>query len=109
MIIRCAVLEGSVAEADRAGFDHHMATTVRAAIARYPGIRAVRLRRPVETEAGAPPIYMIFDLCFDSLAAMHAALASPVRQEVRSEIARMMSVFHGTVYHLILEQAPDPA
>lgn len=104
MIVRSAVLEGTVAAADRASFDRHMETTVLQAIARYPGLREVRLRRPVETEAGAAPVYMIFDLYFDSLAGMHAALASPVRQEVRAQIGQVMSVFGGKVYHLILEE-----
>jgi len=105
MIVRSAVLEGSVAPADREGFDRHMATTVLSAIGRYPGIREVRLRRPVEAEAGAPSVYMIFDLYFDDLAAMHAALASPIRQEVRTQIAAVMSVFSGKVYHLVMEEA----
>ena len=39
MLVRSAVLEGRVAEADRAGFDEQMATTVRDAIGSYPGIR----------------------------------------------------------------------
>ena len=106
MLIRSAVLEGSVAEADRADFDRQMRTSVLAAIGRYPGIRAVRLRHQVEAEEGAPPIYMIFDLVFDDLAAMHAALASPVRQEVRGEIGKAMQAFKGRVYHLIMEEAP---
>lgn len=103
MIIRSAVLEGTVAEADRAQFDRHMATVVLDAIARYPGIREVKLRKPAETEAGAPPIYMVFELHFDTLADMHAALASPVRQEVRAQIAQGMTAFKGRVYHLILD------
>lgn len=103
MIIRSAVMEGTVAEADRPAFDAHMSKTVLAAIARYPGIRKVTLRKPAETEAGAPPVYMVFDLHFDTLADMHAALASPVRQEVRKEIAAGMGAFKGRVYHLILE------
>ena len=104
MIIRSAVLEGTVAEAERAGFDRQMETTVRDAIARYPGLRAVRLRRPVDAEAGAPPIYIIFDLYFDSLDAMHTALASPIRQEVRTQLSQVMSAFQGRVYHLVLEE-----
>jgi uncharacterized protein (TIGR02118 family) len=104
MIIRSAILEGTVAAADQPGFDHHMEATVLPAIARYPGIIEVRLRRPVETEAGAAPVYMIFDLYFDSLEAMHEALASPVRQEVRTRIGQVMSVFSGKVYHLIMEE-----
>jgi hypothetical protein len=104
MIIRSAILEGSVAEADRAAFDRQMNETVLAAIATYPGIRAVRLRRPVESEAGAPPIHVIFDLHFDTLADMHAALASPVRARVRETIAAVMPLFQGRVYHLIMEE-----
>ena len=104
MIIRSAVLEGTVADAARTQFDLHMMTNVRAAIARYPGIISVTIRRPAETEPGVPPIYMIFDLRFDSLNAMHAALASEIRQQVRAEIARAMGDFQGRVYHLILEE-----
>ena len=48
---------------------------------------------------------MVFDLYFDDLAAMHAALASPIRQEVRTQIAAVMSVFSGKVYHLVMEEA----
>ena len=104
MIVRSAVLEGTVDDADRADFDAHMRTTVLQAIARYPGLREVRLRRSVENEAGAPPVYMIFDLYFETVVAMHAALASPVRQEVRLAIAAVMSAFKGKVYHLVVEE-----
>ena len=104
MLIRSAVLEGHVAEADRAGFDAEMATTVKASIGSYPGIRDVRLRWPAETEAGAPPIYVVFDLYFDDLAAMHAALASPVRQQVRQSLGAVMGKFNGRVYHLVMDE-----
>lgn len=112
MIIRSAVLEGRVAEPDRAAFDRQMGETVLAAIATYPGLRDVRLRRPAETEAGAPAVYMQFDLRFDSLEAMHAALATPTRQQVRETIAAAMPLFEGRVYHLIMEEGepvPGPA
>ncbi|WP_342359432.1 hypothetical protein [Terrarubrum flagellatum] len=109
MIVRSAVLEGHVADADKAEFDRRMAVDVRNAIARYPGLRDIRLRWPAETEAGAPPVYVIFDLYFDDLAAMQAALASPVRQQVRGEIGAAMSAFKGKVYHLVLEERADSA
>ena len=105
MIIRSAVLEGQVDDADRAGFDRHMRTTVRDAIATYPGIVDVRLRWPVETEAGAPPIYVIFDLYFADLAAMQAALASPTRQAVRAALGEIMPTFKGRVYHLVMDES----
>ncbi|MCZ8103267.1 MAG: hypothetical protein ACRCU1_03815 [Alsobacter sp.] len=104
MIVRSAVLEGRVPEDRKAAFDDTMATAVVAAIRRYPGLIDVRLRRPVESEEGAPPVYMIFDLYFETLQAMKDALASPVRQEVRGVIAAGMKDFEGRVYHLVLEE-----
>ena len=104
MIVRSAVLEGRVPEDRKAAFDDTMATAVVAAIRRYPGLVDVRLRRPVESEDGAPPVYMIFDLYFETLQAMKDALASPVRQEVRGVIAAGMKDFEGRVYHLVLEE-----
>jgi hypothetical protein len=104
LIIRTAVLEGSVAEPDRANFDRQMAVDVLQAIATYPGLHQVRLRRPAETEAGAPAIYVQFDLYFPTLDAMHAALASDVRLRVREKIAAVMPLFKGRVYHLIMEE-----
>ena len=104
MIIRSAVLEGSVDEADRDTFDTQMAGTVLNAIATYPGLRQVRLRKPAEMEAGAPAVYVQFDLYFDTLAAMHAALATPVRHQVRETIAAVMPLFKGRVYHLVMEE-----
>ncbi|MBI1204495.1 MAG: hypothetical protein GC182_18495 [Rhodopseudomonas sp.] len=104
MIVRSAVLEGTVAADAKSGFDNHMRTTVLSAIARYPGLRDVRLRWPVETEAGAPPVYCIFDLYFDNLDAMNAALASPTREAVRQSIGEVMSAFKGKVYHLVVDE-----
>lgn len=104
MIIRTAVLEGEVPAADKAHFDREMAETVLPAIRRYPGIREVKLRWRAEQEDGAPPVYLTFDLYFDSLEAMHAALASDIRQEVRRELGTIMPLFKGRVYHLILRE-----
>ncbi|SMD12690.1 hypothetical protein [Rhizobium sp. RU36D] len=104
MIIRSAVLEGEVAPEHVEEFDSRMRGIVLPAIALYPGLIKVELRKIAEPEAGAPPVYMIFDLHFPSLAAMHAALASDVRQAVRHEISQGMSLFKGRVYHTVLQQ-----
>lgn len=104
MIIRSAVLEGTVAEAEQPRFDAHMRDAVVPAIATYPGIRKVTLRRLAEKDDGAPPIYMIFDLYFDSIDAMNAALASETRQAVRALISEAMSTFEGRVYHLVFDE-----
>lgn len=103
MIVRSVVFEGVVDEVDRAAFDRKMTTAVFATLARYPGIRKVSVRKVAGVEDGAPPIYMVFDLHFDTLADMHAALASSVRQDVRAEVAVVKSSFKGRLYHLIME------
>ncbi len=105
MIVRSAVLEGTVAPADRAAFEQKMAGPVLDAIRTYPGIRAARLRRVEQRDEGSPPNYMVFDLYFDDLAAMDAALASPTRQAVREQIAQAMAQFQGRVYHQVFSES----
>lgn len=105
MIVRSAFLEGTVAEADRSRFDQQMAGPVRDAIRTYPGIRAVRLRRTEQRDEASPATYMVFDLYFDDLSAMDAALASPTRQAVRAQIAQAMALFQGRVYHQVFSEA----
>ena len=104
MIIRTAILEGSIPPQDKVEFDRHMRTTVVQALGRYPGIVKAVLREPAEIDADAPPFYMAFDLYFHSLADMHAALASPVRQAVRAELAQVMHRFKGRVYHVVFDE-----
>ena len=105
MIVRSAYLEGTVAPADCAEFDKRMSGDVMGLIASYPGIRSVKLRRIEQADPGAPSIYMVFDLRFDSLADMDAALASPTRQAVRQKIGEAMSLFKGRVYHLVFDES----
>ncbi len=104
MIVRSAYLEGTVALADRAEFDAHMNGPVMTAIASYPGLREVRLRTLAQADEGAPQIYMVFDLYFNSLQDMDAALASATRQAVRQTISQGMRLFQGRVYHLVFSE-----
>ncbi len=101
MIIRSAFLEGSVAPADQPAFDAYMRDTVVAEILSYPGIRRVTLRKLAQADAGVAAAYMQFDLHFDSLAAMEAALGSPVRQAVQQRIKAGMGSFSGRVTHVV--------
>ena len=55
-------------------------------------------------DEGTPPVYMVFDLYFDSLDAMNAALASPTRQAVRQQIGAVMGLFQGRVYHQVFSE-----
>jgi uncharacterized protein (TIGR02118 family) len=104
MIIRSAILQGQVPEADRERFDAQMRGAVVQAISTYPGIRQVKLRKLLSADEGMAPTYMVFDLYFDSLAAMEAALASPTRQAVREQMKQAMSLFQGKVWHQVFEE-----
>lgn len=59
------------------------------------------MRKQLACDAGMPPIYMEFDLLFASVAAMDAALASPVRAEVQAAIKAGMGPFKGRVTHAV--------
>lgn len=101
MIVRSALLLGTVPPADQPAFDAYMKDVVVAEIGTYPGIRGVTLRKLAQADAGAPPVYMQFDLLFDTLADMEAALASPVRTAVRYRIKAGMGAFSGSVTHVV--------
>lgn len=103
MIIRTAFLEGHVAPDDQPAFDRHMRETVVREILTYPGIRRVTLRKLVQADAAATPVYMQFDLHFDSVEAMDAALASPARQAVQQRIKAGMGTFDGRVTHVVFD------
>jgi hypothetical protein len=57
-----------------------------------------------QADEGAPQIYMVFDLYFNSLQDMDAALASATRQAVRQTISQGMRLFQGRVYHLVFSE-----
>ncbi|MCB1397302.1 MAG: EthD family reductase [Rhodobacter sp.] len=97
------MLLGTVAPDDQPAFDAYMRDVVVPEIGTYPGIQGVTLRKLVQADEGAPALYMQFDLLFDSLADMDAALASPVRTAVRDRIKAGMAPFVGTVTHVVSE------
>lgn len=107
MIIRSAFLEGSVSPEEQVSFDKYMCDTVVTEILKYPGILGVTLRRLVEADPGAAPVYMQFDLMFNSLEDMNIALESPIRDAVRDKIKAGMQPFKGRVVHIVSQQLAD--
>jgi len=107
MIIRSALLIGTVEPIDQPAFDSYMRDTVVPEIGTYPGIRGVTLRKLVQADGNAPPVYMQFDLLFASLDDMDAALASPVRDAVRNRIKAGMEAFKGSVVHIVSQSMVD--
>ncbi|MCW1933881.1 EthD family reductase [Pararhodobacter zhoushanensis] len=103
MIIRSALLVGTIAPEIQTAFDACMRGAVIDAIRQYPGLVDVTLRKTATADEGSPAIYMQFDLRFDSMAAMDAALASPARAAVRSQIIAGMADFQGKTIHVVSE------
>lgn len=103
MIIRSALLIGTVAPDKETAFDACMRGAVMEAIRQYPGLVDVTLRKTATADEGSPAIYMQFDLRFESMTAMEAALASPARAAVRSQIMAGMADFQGKTIHVVSE------
>ncbi|WP_127110001.1 putative quinol monooxygenase [Pararhodobacter zhoushanensis] len=103
MIIRSALLIGTVAPDKETAFDACMRGAVMEAIRQYPGLVDVTLRKTATVDEGSPAIYMQFDLRFESMAAMDVALASPARAAVRSQIMAGMADFQGKTIHVVSE------
>lgn len=103
MIIRSAYLEGHVQEASQQAFDAHMTGTVAEAILQYPGIKGLSIRKQVQSDPDMKPIYMQFDLSFESVEAMDAALASEMREKIQNKIRSGMAGFEGRVTHAVYD------
>jgi hypothetical protein len=104
MITRTAIFEGRV----KPGFEERFFAQIHERLAplweRFPHARNVRLLRMVQADADAPPIIMIQQIDYPSLAALEEALASPVRTQARAVTLELMQWFEGRFYHLVSEQ-----
>lgn len=68
---------------------------------RMPGALAVRAYRPERRDDEAPPIFLMQEIDYASLAAVDAAMASPVRLEGREATMRLMSLCDGSFSHIV--------
>jgi len=102
MHVRCAIFEGTVAEADQPRFDAVIRDKVVPIILSFPKIRGMRVLRTKSIEDNGPPVYQIFELQFDSAEDAAVALATPKRGESRAALAEIMPLFTGRIYHLNL-------
>jgi len=66
---------------DPAAFDEHYRSMHAPIVARYPGIREVRVTRLAGLGGRAPSHYLMAEMAFDSLAELDAALASDPGRE----------------------------
>ena len=102
MYVRCAYFVGTVAPEHQAEFDRVYEERAMPLIAKFPNIRMARLLRGDWHEEGAPPVYQVIELTFDSKEDLETALAS----EARHANLRMLkesgveSYLDGSIFHI---------
>ena len=103
MITRTAIFEGRIKpgceERFFAGIEQRLAPLWR----RFPHASNVRLLKVAAADADAPPIVMIQQIDYPSLAALEEAIASPVRAQARAVTLELMEMFEGRFYHVVSE------
>ena len=103
MITRTAIFEGRIKPGCEqrffAGVEQRLAPLWR----RFPRASNVRLLKIAAADPDAPPIVMIQQIDYPSMAALQEALASPVRAEARAVTLELMEMFEGRFYHVVSE------
>lgn len=112
MITRTAIFEGRI----KAGCEDRFFAEIDSRLAplwsQLPQSSNVRLHRIVAADADAPSIVMIQQVDYPSLAALDAAIASPVRAQARAITLEILEMFEGRFYHVVsggdaVEAAPQ--
>ena len=88
---------------DPEAFDAHYRDVHAPIVARYPGLRDVRLTKPVGVAGRPAPYHLMAEMVFDSAADLDGALMS----EPGAESARDLRTFAGAGVTLFI--APDEA
>jgi hypothetical protein len=103
MITRTAIFEGRI----KKGFEERFFSEIKERLAplwrRFPNASNVRLLRVIAADDDAVPVAMIQQIDYPSMAALEAAIASPVRAEARAITEELMQMFDGRFYHIVSE------
>jgi hypothetical protein len=103
MITRTAVFEGTLKKGTEERFFAGVKEQLMPLWKRFPHATNVRMLRVTGRDANAPPIVMIQQIDYPSMAALEEALASPVRTESRAVTMELMQMFEGRLYHVVSE------
>lgn len=100
MYTRCAYFTGR----PRAGREEAFDQRLREGLALYrglPGLQSAVLHLADEAEPGAPALHAVMELRFADAAAVQAALATPLRQQLRAWFhEQVLPLFDGSVAHI---------
>jgi len=98
-VVRCAFFRGRVSPGREAAFEALLAERLVPLWRRFPGALEVRLLRPLDADAHAPPLALVLSVRYPSLPAMRDALASDIREQTREPTRDLLAMFEGEVFH----------
>jgi hypothetical protein len=103
VITRYALFEGKVAEGQEAGFRAAVSAEILPLWKKFPGALSVRVSYAVQRDDGAPEFPMILAVSYPDVAAVDAALASPIRTEARAATESVLArFFTGRIHHHVM-------
>jgi hypothetical protein len=104
MITRTAIFEGRI----KPGHEEHFLKVFREQLMpmwqAFPHATNIRLLPVVAADPGSPPIALIQQIDYPSVAHLVEALASPARARARELTLELMKLFEGRLYHLVSER-----
>jgi len=104
MITRYALFEGKVHVGQEPAFRAEVMGELLPLWKKFPGATAVRVSFAVSRDTGAPEYPMILAVCYPDVAAVDAALASPIRTEARAATEAVLSrYFSGRIHHHVMD------
>ncbi len=103
MLTRIAIYEGKILPGREDEFFELVKSKLEPLWRRFPHVIAVRVLRLRQADPDAPPIPMILEMDFPSMAAIKNALDSPLRPQAHAATLEVLRLFEGRFYHLINE------
>jgi hypothetical protein len=103
MIIRTAFFQGRIRPGQERAFHDLLNTVLIPLWRRFPDAEEVRVLHRAAGDVHAPDIAMALSVRYPSLAAMHAALASDIREQTRAPSEELKAMFDGVVFHVTFE------
>ena len=104
MITRYALFEGQVHAGQQDAFQAAVMAEILPHWKRFPGAIAVRVSFAISRDGGAPEFPLILATSYPDIAAVEAALASPVRTEARAATDAVLArFFSGRIHHHVTE------
>ncbi|KQT51830.1 hypothetical protein ASG47_02830 [Devosia sp. Leaf420] len=104
MITRYALFEGKVHEGQEAALRAAVTAEILPLWKQFPGALSVRVSYAVKRDDGAPEFPMILAVSYPDVAAVDAALASPVRTKARAATESVLArFFTGRIHHHVMD------